>query len=338
MLLQPLPKNRDTLSDPNSAGQIRARFNRRPAVSRIAGFITAIGATLILGATAAGACAPTGPSGSSSLRSVVKHGHALSGMVGTVNASSFTLTNQHGIVWTVDVTPQTTFSESGSPVSYSALMAGDKVAVKGAVDSTQPDTFQATSVELRLAHLSGTVVSAASGTFTLSDHNNFWRVVIESSSTVYSVGPKAVAVPTTAANIVPGVRVEVSGNVDPNHTSLDATSVRIKLASIAGSVTAVTPAGFTLSTSGGSIAVATSPSTVYFNRSGATSAGSLTVGMSAIAFGTQTGSGTFSANFVGIQPLRGGHHDSDGQAITYLTSFMTHGSPPCGKGHHHGRR
>jgi hypothetical protein len=274
--------------------------------------------SLLLGAAAAGACTTAEKNGGDS-HPVLTAAHfdgELAGTVGSVGSSSFTLAGRDGTSWTVDVGPSTTFEQADQASSLASLSTGEKVKVMGSVLAGSPNTFTATKVIVVLAHLEGSVVSVTSGSFIVSDGHGFWRVVDESAATTYSTAP-ATPVSVTASSVVPGVRVEVSGLVDANHTSLDATSVRIELSKVLGTVTSVSGANFALAGFGGGTAsITTSASTVFRTEGAEASLASVVVGAKVAAFGSTESDGTLAASVVEVKsnishpvPLKAfGHH------------------------------
>lgn len=260
---------------------------------------------LVLGANAAGACTTTKSGGSHDVLTAADFAsRPLVGTIGTIGASSFTLTGESGVTWTVDVTSATTVVEGHQDIAYAALTSGEKVRVQGSVTSSSADTFSADRIAVVLVNLEGTVVSSGTGSFVIADGDGFWRTIVESASTTYAIGPDAIAAQASAASIVAGVRVDAVGIVDANHTSLDATAIRIELARVDGTVSSVSGTSFVIADGGQTVTVTTSSSTVFVSSSGVSTIAAVTPGSRVLAAGEPSSAGTFAASYVAVLPIR----------------------------------
>jgi hypothetical protein len=83
-----------------------------------------------------------------------------SGTIDSVSKPSFTLTTGAGQKVTVDETSSTTYDDGTSPISASAIVAGQNVLVLGIVNST---TITATQVTLLPSNINEAAASAAAG-------------------------------------------------------------------------------------------------------------------------------------------------------------------------------
>ena len=101
---------------------------------------------------------PGGPGGGgSNARSGPAAGGA-SGTVGSVSGSGFTMTTSAGQKVTVDEAPGTTYQKGTTPVSATAITAGEPVLVLGTTSST---TITATQVTVQPAGTAATAASSA---------------------------------------------------------------------------------------------------------------------------------------------------------------------------------
>jgi hypothetical protein len=162
--------------------------------------------------------------------------------------------------------------------------------------------------------LSGTVVSVGAGSFVIQDGSGFWRTIVLESTTTYAEGPMKMTPAPTASNIADGVMVQVSGTVDANHTSLDATSVRIELSVVRGTVQTATASTLVLTVPKSSTpaTVDVDPQTVVFTHSGVVSLASAAAGTMVEAFGLPQPDGSLLALYLGVGVgHQGFDHSSD---------------------------
>jgi hypothetical protein len=164
------------------------------------------------------------------------------GYVTAVTATSVTVQKWDGTSATYTLTPTTTYTEGRAASTVASLVVGDRVEIQTA--SSAPTT--ATSVNIELAQLFGTVKSVSGNTITISDPQGFSRTIVVSSSTTYTNAGAA----GTLADVVVGAKIAAQGTIDPNLTSLDAVSVAVGTAGhtedIRGTVSAVTSSSVTV--------------------------------------------------------------------------------------------
>jgi len=164
------------------------------------------------------------------------------GYVTAVSATSVTVLQWDGTSTTYALTPTTTYTEGKTVSTSASLVVGDRVEI-GTVSSA-PTT--ATSVNIELAELFGTVTSISGSTITISDPQGFSRTIVVSPSTTYANA----GVAGTLANVVDGAKISAQGFIDANKTSLDAVNVAIGTAAHAsemnGTITAVTSSSVTV--------------------------------------------------------------------------------------------
>jgi len=197
------------------------------------------------------------------------------GYVTAVTATSVTIQKWDGTTSTFTLTPTTTYTEGKSASTLASLVVGDRADIHAS--SSAPTT--ATSVNIELARLFGTVKAVSGNTITISDPQGFSRTIVVSSATNYDQGHAA----GTLADVVVGSRIAAQGTIDANLTSLDAVSVAIGTAGhkefTKGVVTAVTSSSVTVQGKGNSLTTYTFiPTTTFSEGSVSLSASSLVVG------------------------------------------------------------
>ena len=300
----------------------RARVQRRAGRRSVKVVASMLGAVALLGT---GALAAVGTAGAST--TVAHHGRGigggfgdLRGSIGVVGTGSLTVTEPNGLSVVLTTTSSTTYRLDETTVSASSLVVGENVVARLVPGSTSPPV--ASEIDVVPARVDGTVVSVTGTSIVVQDAQGFWRTVMVGASTTYSSGKGGVpGAAATVAEVVPGVRVDAIGTVDPNHTSLDATSVRIELAALYGTVQSVSGTTVTLTAEpgGSTVSVTTTSSTVVRNRAGTVALSTLTAGQQLIALGSATSATSFAAqlvyvasphdwHFAGHEPLGGGRH------------------------------
>ena len=144
-----------------SYGIVSATSGSTPAAARsssAAASSSSAAASSGSGPAVGGPGGPGGPGGGgSNARSGPAAGGA-SGTVGSVSGSGFTMTTSAGQKVTVDEAPGTTYQKGTTPVSATAITAGEPVLVLGTTSST---TITATQVTVQRAGSAATAASAA---------------------------------------------------------------------------------------------------------------------------------------------------------------------------------
>jgi hypothetical protein len=197
------------------------------------------------------------------------------GYVTAVTATSVTIQKWDGTTSTFTLTPTTTYTEGKSASTLASLVVGDRADINAAASAPTV----ATSVNIELAQLFGTVKTVSGNTITISDPQGFSRTIVVSSSTTYTNDGAA----GTLADVVVGSRIAAQGTIDANLTSLDAVSVAIGTAGhkefASGVVTAVTSSSVTIQGKGSALTTYTfTPTTTFSEGSVSLSASSLVVG------------------------------------------------------------
>ncbi|HTT59349.1 MAG TPA: hypothetical protein VMF33_04815 [Acidimicrobiales bacterium] len=166
------------------------------------------------------------------------------GDVTAVSSTSITITEWNGTSATFALTNTTTYTEGKTSVTWSALTTGERVNI--GVSSSDPST--ATSVNIELAQLIGTVQSVNGNTILITDPQGFTRTIMVGTGTTYQGG--------SLSSIVQGTKIFAQGTVDTNGTTLGAVTIYIgtsgQMTITWGTVTAAVPGtSITIETKGG---------------------------------------------------------------------------------------
>jgi hypothetical protein len=254
------------------------------------------------------------------LTSADHHAHLAEGTIVSIGSSSIGITDRSGTAWTVDLSASTKIIEAGRPVALGSLVAGEKVKVGGTF-TTDPDVVDASLVSVVLSRIDGTVTSIADGSFDLTGPAGVLKTVDDSSTTLFSFGPRPLDGQATAASVTVGSRVVVCGVASADGTTLDATSVKIALDSTSGTIASVSGLTFVVSGDGAPVTVTDTASTIIRGSDGATSAAAIVVGARVDAVGPSTAPDALDGLAVDILPVSSYHSDS--------------GAGRSGSGHHH---
>lgn len=197
------------------------------------------------GGPGAGGPAARGPGGPGQ-----GHGHGPAksatdsdGRLSAANDSSLTVKDEFGQTRTYTLGSATTIHQGRQQLSVSDLHVGEHVHVRGQAASTSGGALTAVDVDVRPAHIDGTVTAVNGSSITVTDRDGFTREITTSSDTTYRTGPPAKAGAdngntaggadmgsTDASSIKTGTVVHAEGRVDSNGTTLDATSIEIRTA------------------------------------------------------------------------------------------------------------
>jgi hypothetical protein len=149
------------------------------------------------------------------------------GTVTAITSDSLTFTGQDGSSHTVALGSSTTYSVQGDAATIASVTVGELVSVQCSASNSSGQEPTATRVNVVYPHLGGVVqsVSGSSGSLSIvvADPQGFWETIQTSASTTFTDAGTTVSDPTITAGEV----VQAYGSVDPNHTTLDATSVQI---------------------------------------------------------------------------------------------------------------
>jgi hypothetical protein len=199
------------------------------------------------------------------------------GYVTAVTATSVTVLLWNGTSTTYTLSPTTTYTEGSAASTLASLVVGDRVKVQ--TSSAAPTA--ATSVNIELAELFGTVTAVGTGTITIRDPQGFSRTIAVGTSTTYTNGGAA----GSLTDVVVGSEILAQGTIDTNQTTLDAVSVAVNSATaattktISGTVTAVSGSSVTvLAKDGTSTTFTFTTATTFKEGSTTASESSLAVG------------------------------------------------------------
>jgi Domain of unknown function (DUF5666) len=145
------------------------------------------------------------------------------GTVTAVTSSSVTVLAKDGTSTTFTYTTTTGVKALGDPsatLTTSDLAVGEHVGVS--FDSSAATA--AVTIDIKLAHVSGTVSAVSGDNITVQDHQGFTHLVLVGSATTYSEQGGGTA---TLTSVVVGTRIRAEGVVDTNGTTLDALTVVI---------------------------------------------------------------------------------------------------------------
>ncbi len=197
------------------------------------------------------------------------------GYVTAASSTSITVQSWNGTTNTYPISPTATYTEGGAPTSATSLVTGDRVQLQ--ISSSAPATV--TAINIELAYLFGTVISASGNTILIRDPQGFTRTILVGDTTTYTGGD--------LGDIVAGTKIVASGTVDPNGTTLDALTVKIGSTGstdiIRGSVTAFTTSSVTVQSNGGTPTLYTFTTTTTFKD------GPYTLSASDLALGEKVG-------------------------------------------------
>lgn len=143
------------------------------------------------------------------------------GVVTAISDSSITVEDLSGTSTTYAITSSTTFSEGAATIELSQVTVGEHVSIQ--VSSS--DATTATGVNVMPAMLVGQVTSVVGDTVAITDPEGFTRTIVVGSSTTYSESGATAAL----GDVTVGTLISARGQVDANHTALDASSVMIGL-------------------------------------------------------------------------------------------------------------
>jgi len=158
----------------------------------------------------------TAPESAAASARHAERGALVVGVVATTpppTAGGFTVDVAGGTALAVSATPPTTYVETGATTPPTGVVSGEHVAVLLTGD---PTARTAKRVVIFLNQLDGTVVSVASSSVVIADHQGFWRSVDVSGATAY--GPSG----TSLGSLAAGDHVAAFGTVDVDGVSLDA--------------------------------------------------------------------------------------------------------------------
>ena len=147
-------------------------------------------------------------------------GAGVVGVVSAVSPSSITVTDpRHGTSTTFAISSTTSVTEGRQGANVSDLRVGDRVRVT----PSSAGSTTAASIAIALARVTGQVVSVSGDTIVVSDPQGFYRTILVSGSTTYD----SAGVGGSLADVTVGSTIFATGQVDANHTTLDALNVAV---------------------------------------------------------------------------------------------------------------
>ena len=212
-------------------------------------------------------------------------GATVSGTVGAVLQSSFTLTVAGGPPVTVDVTPTTVFAETGAVTAPAGVATGEKVTVTPAPGPvTGPwhahGAITAARVLVVLTHVIGTVQSVGAGSFTIQLVGGLVLPVTTTPTTaVRNNGVRQ-------SGVYVGQFVTAYGAADPGDPSLlvamfvvvtDPPPAAVAVGPgteplVTGTVASTQPGSFVLDEDGGAVVTVETPTTTTYGETGSPTA------------------------------------------------------------------
>jgi hypothetical protein len=219
-----------------------------------------------------------------------------------INGSNISLRTEDGWTRTISVTSSTTITRAGQKIALGDLKVGDTI--RFGQTRNADGSFSITQIAVVLPRVAGTVTAVSASGFTVSKRDGTSWTVTVSSSTTYSVGrinPRS----GSLADVKVGSEVVALGAQESGNT-LDAITVRVGLATVAGQVTAKTGNTITVRRLDGTSATIHVDSGTTYRVRGTANAGlaNVTVGMGILAEGTQRADGSLDATSVAAGQLR----------------------------------
>jgi hypothetical protein len=219
-----------------------------------------------------------------------------------INGSNISLRTEDGWTRTISVTSSTTITRAGQKIALGDLKVGDTI--RFGQTRNADGSFSITQIAVVLPRVAGTVTAVSASGFTVSKRDGTSWTVTVSSSTTYSVGrinPRS----GSLADVKVGSEVVALGAQESGNT-LDAITVRVGLATVAGQVTAKTGNTITVRRLDGTSATIHVGSGTTYRVRGTANAGlaNVTVGMGILAEGTQRADGSLDATSVAAGQLR----------------------------------
>ncbi len=225
-----------------------------------------------------------------------------------INGTSLSLRTADGWTRTIDA-GGATVTRAGQTVALSTLQVGDQV-VFG--ETRQSDgSFKIDSITVVLPQVNGTVTSVAASIVTVKQPDGTSKAVTLTSATTYRVGGQA----ASSNAVVPGVRVDIQGEVAPDGT-FTATVVNVAPSAVGGTVSAKSGDTITVKDRAGTSVMVQVTSSTTFQVKGVASAtiASIAVGDVIQAQGTLNADGSISATIIragaagqlGPGPMMGG--------------------------------
>lgn len=174
-------------------------------------------------------------------KEIKKIEHALTGKVTAINGTSLTVLAKKG-TYTVDVSQAKFVRRFGAVMTLGDVQVNDELTINGTVSSSTSTMVTAKvvrdlSLQARNGSFEGTVSNITANSFTLSTKNRKDQTINLTASTTFMNDGKV----STAAALMNGSRVVVSGVWDRTNSDVTAKKVRIVIATkqVAGTISAL---------------------------------------------------------------------------------------------------
>jgi endonuclease YncB( thermonuclease family) len=202
--------------------------SKKMTMKRVAA-TTALGVGLVAGGAgiaSASSSQPSSDSTAASSTSPPSAGDFAGGVITAVSSDSITVKDMTGTSTTYTITSTTTFREGATTVTESTLAVGQHVGIQ----LSSSDSTTASSIDVQLPMLVGTVTAVDGDTVTISDQQGFSRTIVVDSTTTYTDAGSSASL----SDVTVGTLIGAQGTVDANLTSLDASSVSVGLPTMPG--------------------------------------------------------------------------------------------------------
>ncbi len=199
----------------------------------------------------------------------------LAGRVSTVSGNLITITGGQGFARTVQVSDTTTYTEDGNPATLADVTVGSNIVAVGTIDA-DVTMLDATSVAIKsnghAETIRGLVTGVTPTSFTLNRLNGSTATFSFTATTTFTEGSTVL----TAAALMAGDSADVGVNSAAPTTAL---SVNILLASLSGTVTAVSDNTITIRAGKGfARTILVSATTIYTQAGAPATLADVTVG------------------------------------------------------------
>lgn len=151
------------------------------------------------------------------------------GTVTGVTSSTLTVLTKGGTSTTFTYTTNTNVKALGDPsAKLTTLDLAQNEHVGVAFDTSAATT--AVTIDIKLAHVSGTVSAVSGDNITVQDHQGFTRMILVGATTTYNQNGTTSSTDPVAV----GMRIRAEGVVDANGTTLDALTITICSTGVTG--------------------------------------------------------------------------------------------------------
>ncbi len=228
------------------------------------------------------------------------------GSVTAVTPTTITVKSLFGQTVMVTTNSKTVYRLGGSKVGRSTLVVGEQVLLLpagGGGGSTAKSSSLVAAVEIIQPHAFGKVAKISGSQLTVSGPGGLDVTVNTSPSTKY----KEVGHSASASDVRVGTVVLATGTLSTGHNEIDAGTIQIVPATVAGQVTGVSGTSIKIRSFDGTIeTVRTGSSTIFRKPGGKATIAAVAKGDFVEAFGTPGAGKTFAAMTVLVGPASPG--------------------------------